>query len=437
MILFGALARNVVTNGYQAAHNNEELEQTEYLKLVKRYIAQARELEKLAGTEKVIRITTCDSAPTNDLLRVLGFRVRGGCGSELVLETVNAARAFITTDSGFPLAELEQALRTDKPFEYDYHPATATVLYTPDYWVSTKEKAEGDFLDAFLGDPGLCRFYLGMSKLDPETALALKTGLSPARLRAYAGVLDFFGGNFEIRQGRAIVPGGARSAAAWGELAGVSPDKGTEFFEHLLGKDDGWLASLYDALARIDGPVRDYLTEPARMKRYYSAVRGRVTTPGPARPVFRSNAEMMLLTTRLHLDPDGRAHIPGGIEVWKDLFAKSPKGKYDAKLSKSAPGWKEPDDVLEAIFALCRKPVDNEPLKIFMALSDVDRNRAQPLAPATVARLVQYVEGLRSAGCGIQRRAKRFPTKPSWRGWMRRVPSIKCGIRHSGRTWWA
>jgi len=34
-----ALARNVVTNGYQASHNNESLEQTEYLKLVHRYLS--------------------------------------------------------------------------------------------------------------------------------------------------------------------------------------------------------------------------------------------------------------------------------------------------------------------------------------------------------------------------------------------------------------
>src|ERR1035438_3805051 len=44
-----ALARNVVTNGYQASHSNEALEPTEYLKLVHRYISQAREIEKLAG----------------------------------------------------------------------------------------------------------------------------------------------------------------------------------------------------------------------------------------------------------------------------------------------------------------------------------------------------------------------------------------------------
>ena len=384
-----ALARNVVTNGYQASHANETLEETEYLKLVHRYLAQARELDKLAGPDREIKIANCESTQTNDLLRVLGYRMRGACGSELVLETVNAPRAFITTDSGFPLAELEQTLRTDKPFAYDYHPASATLLYTPDYWLSGRTRTQGDFIDEFLGDPGLCRFYLGMAKLDPETADSLKSAVLPNRLRGSANVLDFFGGNFEIRQGKAVVPGGAKSAAAWTELVGVSPDKGGEFFERLMLKDDGWLAGLYDSLARIQGPTQDYLTDPARMKRFYAAVRGKVTTPGPARPVFRSNTEMMLLTTRVHVDADGRVHIPGDLDAWRQLFESNPKGKYDAKLSKAAANWKEPDDVIEALFALCRKPVDNEPLKIFMALSDLDRNRAQPLKPETVQRLIR------------------------------------------------
>src|SRR6202011_2687273 len=57
--LLTALARNVVTNGYQAASSNETLEQTEYLKLVVRYLSQARELERLGGDKKIIRIETC------------------------------------------------------------------------------------------------------------------------------------------------------------------------------------------------------------------------------------------------------------------------------------------------------------------------------------------------------------------------------------------
>ena len=123
-------------------------------------------------------------------------------------------------------------------------------------------------------------------------------------------MLDFFGGMFEIRDGKALVPGAPRSAAAWTELAGVSPDQGAAFFEKLIAKDDGWLASYYDALARINGPVRDYLTDPARMQRFYQAIRGKVTSPGPARPVFRANADMMLLTTRLWIEPDGQPARP-------------------------------------------------------------------------------------------------------------------------------
>ncbi len=42
---------------------------------------------------------------------------------------------------------------------------------------------------------------------------------------------------------------------------------------------------------------------------------------------------------------------------------------------------------MEALFALCRKQVENEPLKIFLALNDIDRRRAQPISPALATRL--------------------------------------------------
>ena len=214
--LLPAMARNVVTNGYQAGQSNEALEQTEYLKLVVRYLSQARELERLSGEKKAISITTCES--TGDLLRVLGYRMRGGCGSDVVLETVNASRAFLTIDSGFPLAELEQALRTNHPFVLDYHPARVPVLYKTDYWQSAKEKTQGEFIDYFISDPSLCRLYIALSKLDPETADVLRAAIPAPRLKVYAHVLDFFGGMFQIRDGRAVVPGGARPRRPGGIL---------------------------------------------------------------------------------------------------------------------------------------------------------------------------------------------------------------------------
>ncbi len=388
--LLPALARNVVTNGYQASSGGESLEPTEYMKLLNRYLSQARELSKLAGEKQAIRIEACDTPQTGDLLRILGYRMRGGCGSDVVLETVNAGRAFLTIDSGFPIAQLEQALRTNRPFVYEYKPSRVPVLYGADYWLTPKEKQSGDFIDVFLGDPSLCRAYLGFSKLDPETAGELRKAIPIARAKAFAHVLDFFGGMFAIRNGKAIVPGGERSAAAWAELAGTSPSHGAAFFDKLLSKDDGWMASYFDALARVNGPVQDYLTQPERLKRFYMAVRGRVTSPGPARPVFRSNTDLMLLTTRLRLEPNGRPHVPGNLDVWKNLFVSHPhSARYDSRLSKAAAAWKDPDDVLEALFGMCRKLVENDPLKIFMAISDLDRWRAKPLEPATVDRLAR------------------------------------------------
>jgi hypothetical protein len=389
--LLSGLARNVVTNGYQASASSDSLDQTEYLKLVFRYMSQARELEKLAAdTNNVIKIETCESAKTADLLKVLGYRMRGGCGAEVVLETVNAARAFLTIDSGFPLAQLEQSLRTNRPFEYDFQPSQIPVLYGKDYWFSAQDKSNGEFIDVFMGDPALCRLYLGLSKLDAETAEGLRKQMPASRLKAFAHVLDFYGGMFQIQKGVAIVPGGEKAWQSWTELAsGKSPKEGAVFFERMLTRDDGWAAAYFDALARISGPSRDYLLEPKRMQRFYSAMRGRITSPGPARPVFRASTDLMLLTQRLRIEPTGKPHIPGSLDIWKNLFVSHPHGKYDGKLTKAATGWKEPDDVIEALFALCRKAVENEPLKIYMAITDLNRYRAKPLEASTVDRLAR------------------------------------------------
>ncbi len=392
--LLPSLARNVVLTGYQAINSSEGLEETEYLKLVIRYLSQARELEKLAGADKIIRIETCDSSATGELLRILGYRMRGGCGADVVLETLNAARAFLTIDSGFPLSELEQSLRVNRPFTLDYHAARVPVLYNVDYWQSAKDKTQGEFIDFFLSDPSLCRLYLALSKLDPETAEEMRKQTPAPRLKIYGHILDFYGGMFQIRDGKAVVPGGARAEKAWADLVGASSEKGAAFFEKLLGHDDGWMASYYDALARVNGPVKDYLTDADRLKRFYAAIRGRVTSPGPARPVFRSNTDMLLLTARLRLDADGKPHLPGSLDIWKNLFVNHPRGKYDAKLTKAAPAWKDADDVLEALFGLSRKLTENEPLKIFMALSDLERGRSKPLEMSTVDRLAREYHDL-------------------------------------------
>lgn len=390
--LLPALARNVVTNGFQAA-GNELLQPTEYLRLLVRYMGQARELQALANKMHQIVIPTCDSTQTGDLLRVLGYRMRGTCGADIVLETVNPTRAFLTVDSGFPLTQLEQDLRANHPFQLAYAPTPVPVLYDARYWLSAAGRNAGpDFIDAFLSDPSLCRLYLGLSHLDRGTAEVLRKQATAAKLKVFAHVLDFYGGMFQIRNGAAVVPGPPKT---WASLVGVSPNNPGAFFERLIATDDGWLASYFDALSRIDGPSAAYLTAPDHLKRFYEALRGKVTSPGPARPVFRSSTELVLLTNALRIDPSGAPHIPGNLDVWRTLFVKHPHGKYDGKLTRAASNWRNSDDLIEALFGLSRKTVENEPLRIFLVLNDIDRRRTAPLSAALASRLVN---GYRSYG---------------------------------------
>ncbi len=384
--LLPALARNIVTNGYEAS-GNELLSQTEYLKLLVRYVGQARELQALATKDHKIVISTCDSEETGNLLKVLGYRMRGSCGADIVLETVNPTRAFLTVDSGFPLTELEGDLRANRAFELPYGATTVPVLYDVNYWLAALGKqGQAEFIDAFLSDPSLCRLYLGLSHLNRATAEAIRNQTPPAKLRLYANVLDFFGGMFQIRNGAAVVPG---SSKAWASMVGVSPDKPGAFFERLLTTDDGWMAGYFDTLSRLEnGPALTYLTQPERVKRVYDALRGKITSPGPARPVFRSSTDLMLLTAALRIGPNGEPQIPGNIDVWRTLFIKHPHGKYDGKLTRSASTWRSSDDLVEALFGLSRKTADNEPLKIFLTLNDIDRNRTKPISPELAARLI-------------------------------------------------
>ena len=66
------LARNTYLRGYTGDT------QTEFLRLVNRYLKQARELQILAGTSETIHVANCNDSAT--LLRILGYRMREACG---------------------------------------------------------------------------------------------------------------------------------------------------------------------------------------------------------------------------------------------------------------------------------------------------------------------------------------------------------------------
>jgi len=384
------LARNVAVEGYQGRKDSKG-RPTEFLVLLKRYVEQARQLDTLAGPDAVIRVSGCEQA--DPLLSVLGYRLRRGCGKDASLETAEPEKAFLTIDSGFPLAELEATLQGGKPFAYAFKASPVPVLFSPADWTQAdpqgKRAAGSDVLNALLDDPVLARLYWAMARMDGETGEAFRQFAGIPRLLPFAPVLDFYGSHILIRNGRVTVPGGASAESAWKSLAGADPGSAKDFVARLLAKDDGWLAAYFDTLSRLTPTQQVYFTEAHRLPRFYDALRGRDINPGPARPVFRPDPGLLLLVTRLQFDSAGQPAIPGNLEVWGQIVQQKTDSKVVRQWAKHANHWKSPDQLVEAMFAFSRQSSEDGPLPIYLMLSAIDSARPveQRLSPPTVRLL--------------------------------------------------
>ena len=146
------------------------------------------------------------------------------------------------------MADLEETLRSGKPFEFPFAPTKVPVLFKSSDWVQKKKNADRGVIDSILRDPDLARLYWAMSRMDAETGQFLWQSLGPKKLILGAAVLDFYGSQISIRSGRVIVPGGAAAETAWKDLVGASPRSPAEFVSRLLTKDNGWQASYFDTL---------------------------------------------------------------------------------------------------------------------------------------------------------------------------------------------
>jgi len=377
------LARNVAVEGYQGRKDRTG-RPTEFLILLKRYVEQARQLVALAGPERTIRVAGCDQA--GPLLDVLGYRVREGCGKRVALETADPERAFLTIDSGFPLAELEQTLQGDKPFAWPFTVSQVPLLFSAADWTQS-----GDVLDAILDDPMLARLYWAVSRMDTETSANLRQFAGIPNLLPFAAVLDFYSSHISIRNGRIVVPGGVAAEPVWKELAGASPDSPKEFVARLLAKDDGWLAAYFDTLSRLTPAQQVYFTDAHRLPRFYEALRGKDISPGPARPVFRPDPDLLILVTRLQVDPSGQATVPGNLEVWDQILRQKTDSKLVKQWAKRSSRWKDTDQLVEALFAFSRQSSDDGPLRIYLMLSAIDSARpaGRRMSAETVRLLAQ------------------------------------------------
>jgi hypothetical protein len=379
------LARNVFTLGYQGTRP------TEFLILLNRYVHQARELTTLAGPDGTIRVSGCDNV--QPLLKVLGYRLRQGCGDRNAsLMTADPERAFLTTDSGFPLPELEESLQSGKPFSYPYPSSQVPSLFTEAEWVAagkTDPRRSKDLLDALIHDPALARLYRALSKNDAETRAVFIQSVGFQKLLPYAAVLDFYGSHIAIRSGRVLTPGGPSAAPVWKDLVGASPDSPPEFVVHLISKDKGWLAAYFDSMFRISQEQQVQFTQSHRLKRYYEAFHSSDPAADAARPMFRPAPGLLLLLARLQWDSSGEPLVPGNLETWKTIFRQKWDSKPIREWQKRSGHWNRSEQLIEAMFGCARVQTDSGPLQIYLALSELDSKRSsgKRLSPATVRLL--------------------------------------------------
>ncbi len=363
------LAHHIAVYGYEGSKTKAG-KPTEYLTLLERYIQRGKDMQWLAGKQETVHIDNCAAA--GPLLEIIGYRLRTPCGPDTSLETNDPERAFITIDSGFPLVELEETLRGGKPFDYNYPSSRVPVLFTVKDWTGNGQ----GLLETLVKDPVLSRLYWALSQMDPGTRNELKKAPGIQRLIPLASTLEYYSTNVSIRAGRVQVPGGTAAEAAWKSLVGVSPASPAEFVTELMAKDNGWLAAYFDALGRVNQTQQAYFGDPARIEKFYRALRGDQTTPGAAQPVFRPDSALVILMARLPLDANGVPQVPGGLDAWKGIFALKTDSKLIRQWSGRAKGWKEPEQLVEGLLATSRVTSDNGPLQVYLALSEIDRRRS-------------------------------------------------------------
>jgi len=388
------LARNIFLQGYESK-GGFKAHPTEFLILLRRYVQQARELGDLTGPDGIIHVSGCEDG--KKLLEILGYRPSLPCGrSSTILETDDPRRAFITIDSGFPLAELERTLQGGKPFSYQFPNSHVPIFLEESDWTTVSEaggrdKDRATLLDALLHDPALARLYDAWSRLDWETQFVLARSPGLRKLLPLAASLDFYGSYILIRSGRVLVPGGPVAESGWKDLVGVSPQSPGEFVLRLMAKDNGWLAAFFDSLSRVPLEQQAHFVELPRLRRLYEALRGKTNSTSAMVSVFRPDPTLLLLITRLQWDPDGGPHVPGNLQVWKSILSMKAILDTAQRWNLEIPSWNNSEGFLEALFALSRVRVKGGPTEAFLVLSELDGRR--PAGRRLSAQTVELMAG--------------------------------------------
>ena len=219
----------------------------EFLRVLNRYLHQARELQILAGcASNTIGVADCNDAGTP--LRVLGYRYAGCDPANLYLETTNATRKCSRPLTPASLTDLEESLQKGCSFSYAYPSTRAGDVQESDWlaWGRSRSRTTAAWWTCW-STISRSRVSTGRWPNDSETANSLARAPGLRQLLPLAPTLTSVAASFRSGAGRVLESSGGQPEPAWKD-SGREPDQPGEFVIHLLEKDNGWLAAYYDTL---------------------------------------------------------------------------------------------------------------------------------------------------------------------------------------------
>ena len=378
------LARSVFLRGYEAGR------QTEYLVLLDHYLKLARQIQQFAGPDGAIRVANC--AEANRLVAVLGYRFLNGCSRATpTLVTENARRAFLTIDSGFPITNIEEAIARGTIFVYRFPATQVPVLFKQADWMAlsgVSGRGDENLLDLLLRDPQVARLYAGMASVEPHTQQVLLKRVHLRRLLPLAASFDFYGSQICIPGDSVLIPGGKSAEKAWESLAGASPRDVGNFVGHVMGRDRSWLAAYFDALSRLTPEQQTYLVKGPRLRNLYLAYRSTGAVIYASSGIFPHNAELVLFLSRIHWKSDGEPEIPGGLNLWQDVFRLETHAAGYRDWSRHFRHIDTPERFLESLTAATNMPTTVGPAQTYLAVTAIqDSHGAESLSNATLRLL--------------------------------------------------
>ena len=199
----------------------------------------------------------------------------------------------------------------------------------PSIWRDTllqRQVRDDEILAAVLSDRRTALLYHGLAALDDETLawLGPDRELLANLLTQHSGTFAVFARSIRVKGGRVQVPGGASTEKLWTEIVGAPPTHPSDFVRRLFSKGQGHLAFLYDSVAQLDEPSRQFALAGHRVDRVRALEQQfqRVTfdLKPRERPFFRPFLDPFLTLGAIEVTDDGAPVGPTARGLWDLVF---------------------------------------------------------------------------------------------------------------------